>query len=160
VIAARDALNRKPPILIKIAPDLTEKDKEDIAAVISNEKFKVDGLIVSNTTITRPDTLTSPEKGETGGLSGPPLKELSTNTLKDMYKLTQGEIPIIGVGGISNGQDAYEKIRAGASLVQLYTSLTYQGPPVVKKIKQELVLLLKKDGFQSVSEAVGIDSSK
>ncbi|EDO35448.1 predicted protein [Nematostella vectensis] len=150
----------QPPLLVKIAPDLTEEDKIDIASVITRQGHQIDGLIVSNTTITRPSTLQSPNKTEQGGLSGAPLREMSTGAVGDMYRLTEGKIPIIGVGGISSGQDAYDKIKAGASLVQLYTALAYQGPPVVRKIKRELAELLRKDGFGSVQEAVGINHKR
>lgn len=148
---------RKPPLLVKIAPDLTDQDKKDITDVVLKTPGRIDGLIVTNTTITRPESLKSKYKGETGGLSGEPLKDLSTQTVKDMYRLTQGKLPIIGVGGVASGQDAYDKIRAGASLVQLYSALVYQGPPVVSRIKRELGELLEKDGFSNVSEAVGVD---
>jgi len=159
VLEARDSLpvSMRHPLLIKIAPDLSEYDKEDIAAVVTRQKGGVDGIIVTNTTVARPETLKSGNKKETGGLSGKPLKELSTRTVSDMYRLTGGKLPIIGVGGISTGQDAYEKIKAGASLVQLYTAVAYEGPPIVKKIKRELAELLKNDGFNSVEEAIGID---
>lgn len=159
VLEARDTLpvNMRNPLLVKIAPDLSDDDKEDIAAVVSRNKGGVDGIIVTNTTITRPETLKSINKMEKGGLSGKPLTELSTSTVRDMYKLTNGKVPIIGVGGISTGQDAYDKIKAGASLVQLYTALAYEGPPIVKKIKRELAELLKNDGFNAIGEAVGID---
>nr|XP_019935304.1 PREDICTED: dihydroorotate dehydrogenase (quinone), mitochondrial [Paralichthys olivaceus] len=117
----------------------------------------VDGLMVSNTTVSRPETLQDPHKSEVGGLSGQPLKDLSTSTVREMYNLTKGKILIVGIGGVASGQDAMDKIRAGASLVQLYTALTYQGPPIVSKIKRELEQLLKEEGFSSVSEAVGAD---
>ncbi|XP_030613592.1 dihydroorotate dehydrogenase (quinone), mitochondrial [Archocentrus centrarchus] len=157
VLKERDALQqeRKPPVLVKIAPDLTAQDKQDIADVVT--ELGVDGLMVSNTTVSRPETLQDPNKSEVGGLSGEPLKDLSTRTVREMYKLTKGQIPIIGIGGVASGQDAMDKIRAGASLVQLYTALTYQGPPLVTKIKRELEQLLKDQGFSSVSEAVGAD---
>lgn len=148
---------RKPPLLVKIAPDLTEQDKKDITDVVLKVPGRVDGLVVTNTTISRPASLKSKYKEETGGLSGEPLKQMSTQCVKDMYTLTKGKIPIIGVGGVASGQDAYDKIRAGASLVQLYSALVYQGPPVVKRIKRELGELLVRDGFSSVSEAVGAD---
>lgn len=162
VLEARDNLpvQRKPPVLVKIAPDLSDEDKKDIADVLGRKKGGVDGMIISNTTISRPMTLKSESKSETGGLSGVPLKSLSTRTISDMYKLTGGRIPIVGVGGISCGEDAYEKIKAGASLVQLYSALTYQGPPVVGRIKRELDKLLKKDGYESVTDAVGADHKK
>ncbi|CAM9748609.1 unnamed protein product, partial [Discosporangium mesarthrocarpum] len=143
------------PLLVKIAPDLNEEAKKDIAAVAT--EMMIDGLIVSNTTTARPNTLRSEHKGEGGGLSGAPLKSLSTQTVRDMYRLTKGEVPLIGVGGIATGADAYEKIRAGASLVQVYSMLVYTGPGAVPRIKEELAALLRRDGFRSVAEAVGAD---
>jgi dihydroorotate dehydrogenase len=141
------------PILVKIAPDLTEDDIMDIADVALS--YDIDGLIVSNTTITRPKTLSSTLQNETGGLSGKPLMAPSTEMLQKIYKATRGEIPLIGVGGISNGQEAYEKICSGASLVQLYSALVYSGPSLVNQINRELAILLQKDGFSSIEQAVG-----
>nr|CAG4638549.1 EOG090X08P9 [Cyclestheria hislopi] len=157
VLLARNNLNlsKRPPLLLKIAPDLSQDEMKDIAAVILQENCRVDGIIISNTTISRPDSLQSPLKNEIGGLSGEPLKDISTQCVKQMYQLTQGKIPIIGVGGISNGQDAYDKIKAGASLVQLYTGFAYHGPPVVRKIKQELDSIIKSQGYNNIKEAVG-----
>ncbi|XP_075693238.1 dihydroorotate dehydrogenase (quinone), mitochondrial isoform X3 [Rhinoderma darwinii] len=157
VVNARNALpcEHKPAILVKIAPDLSLRDKEDIANVVT--QLGIDGLIVTNTTISCPSTLKDPSSIETGGLSGAPLRDLSTETIREMYALTSGKVPIIGVGGVSCGLDALQKIRAGASLVQLYTALTYQGPPVIGKVARELEKLLIKEGFSSVSEAVGAD---
>lgn len=157
VIERRDEMEVRKPLLVKIAPDLTDRDKEDIAAVVTSRKGYVNGLIISNTTVRRPPSLKNPSKTEEGGLSGPPVRDMSTKTIADMYRLTNGSIPIIGVGGVSSGQEAYKKIRSGASLVQLYTALVYEGPPVVKKIKRELEELLRRDGFKSISEAVGAD---
>ncbi|KAM7040416.1 dihydroorotate dehydrogenase (quinone), mitochondrial isoform 2-T2 [Acridotheres tristis] len=157
VLVERDLLpcKRKPAVLVKIAPDLTAQDKQDIASVVC--ELGVDGLIVSNTTVSRPSSLRSRQRMEPGGLSGKPLRELSTQTIREMYTLTQGRVPIIGVGGVSSGQDALEKIRAGASLVQLYTALVYHGPPVVGAVKRELEELLREQGFRNVMEAVGAD---
>ncbi|NXT80826.1 PYRD dehydrogenase, partial [Zapornia atra] len=157
VLAERDALpgERRPAVLVKIAPDLTPQDRRDIASVVC--ELGVDGLIVSNTTVSRPGSLRSARRSEPGGLSGKPLRELSTQTIREMYSLTQGRVPIIGVGGVSSGHDALEKIRAGASLVQIYTALVYRGPPVVGAVKRELEELLREQGFQSVMEAVGAD---
>lgn len=163
VLLERARTRRKPPILLKIAPDLTEEQKADIAAVVlakSEGKGGIDGLIVSNTTTSRPASLVSRHRDEVGGLSGQPLKDLSTRTIRDMYRLTRGKLPIIGVGGVSSGKDAYEKIRAGASLVQVYTAMAYDGPPVVHRIKTDLVAILQKEGFTNVSEAVGADVKK
>lgn len=142
-----------PPLLLKIAPDLTEEDKRDIAEVALGSGL--DGLIVSNTTIARPATLRSAHAGEAGGLSGQPLFNPSTAALADMYRLTQGRLPLIGVGGIASGADAYAKIRAGASLVQLYTAMVYQGPGLVRRIQRELAGLLGADGFTTLAQAVG-----
>jgi dihydroorotate dehydrogenase len=144
-----------PPLLVKIAPDLTEEDKADIAAVAL--ALKVSGLIATNTTIARPEGLKGAARGETGGLSGRPLFDPSKAVLRDLYRLTEGKIPLIGVGGIASGGDAYRKIRAGASLVQLYTGLIYGGPALVPRIKTELARLLREDGFDSVGAAVGAD---
>jgi len=154
--AARDglALTHKPPLLLKIAPDLTAEDLADIAAVAL--AGGLDGLIVSNTTITRPGV--APRWGqEAGGLSGGPLFPLSTEILRQVYRLTQGKLPLIGVGGIASSADAYAKIRAGASLIQLYSALIYQGPFLARCINRELAALLRRDGFGNVSEAVGAD---
>ncbi|CAO2609900.1 Dihydroorotate dehydrogenase (quinone), mitochondrial, partial [Lemmus lemmus] len=157
VLQERDALKgvRKPAVLVKIAPDLTAQDKEDIASVAL--QLGIDGLIVTNTTVSRPTGLQGALRSEVGGLSGKPLRDLSTQTIREMYALTQGRIPIIGVGGVSSGQDALEKIQAGASLVQLYTALTFLGPPVVVRVKRELEALLKERGFTTVTDAIGAD---
>ncbi|KAF6077259.1 dihydroorotate dehydrogenase (quinone) [Phyllostomus discolor] len=157
VLQERDALKgpQKPALLVKIAPDLTAQDKEDIASVV--RELGIDGLIVTNTTVSRPTSLQGALRSETGGLSGKPLRDLSTQTIREMYALTQGRVPIIGVGGVSSGQDALEKIRAGACLVQLYTALTYWGPPVVGRVKRELETLLKEQGFTRVTDAIGAD---
>ncbi|XP_071424045.1 dihydroorotate dehydrogenase (quinone), mitochondrial [Pithys albifrons albifrons] len=157
VLAERDLLpcDHKPAVLVKIAPDLTAQDKRDIASIVC--ELGVDGLIVSNTTVSRPSSLRSRQRTEPGGLSGQPLRELSTQAIREMYHLTQGRVPIIGVGGVSSGRDALEKIRAGASLVQLYTALVYHGPPIVGTVKRELEELLREQGFKNVMEAVGAD---
>ncbi len=144
-----------PPILVKVAPDLKEEEKELIARVAS--EVGIDGLIVTNTTVSRPPGLASPKRNEAGGLSGAPLFDLSTQVLFDLYRLTEGRIPIIGVGGISSGENAYKKIRAGASLVQLYTALIFEGPRLLGRINEDLAALLGADGFGSVAEAVGAD---
>ncbi|KAM4722683.1 dihydroorotate dehydrogenase (quinone), mitochondrial [Rhinophrynus dorsalis] len=157
VVKARNALQceRKPALLVKIAPDLSTRDKQDIASVVT--ELGIDGLVVTNTTVSRPPTLKDAQSCEAGGLSGAPLRDLATETVREMYALTTGKIPIIGVGGVSSGLDALQKIRAGASLVQLYTSLSYQGPPVVGKVTRELEELLVDQGYTCVSDAVGAD---
>lgn len=153
----RDDLSKqhgiRKPVLYKIAPDLSAQDKEDIVEVAL--AHHIDGLIVTNTTITRPSSLSSSSANEKGGLSGKPLFELSTNTLREIYRLSGGKIPLIGVGGIASAEDAYVKIKAGASLVQLYTALVYQGFGLVSKINEGLIKLLQQDGYNTISEAVG-----
>ncbi len=149
------ALEKQPPLLLKVAPDLTDDDKADIAAVAVTEG--VDGLIATNTTIARPDSLRDPQAGETGGLSGRPLMALSTQVLSDLYRLTEGRLPLVGVGGVASAADAYAKIRAGASLVQLYTALVYDGPGLIPRLARELADLIRRDGFAHISEAVGAD---
>uniref|UniRef100_A0AAG5CYY5 Dihydroorotate dehydrogenase (quinone), mitochondrial n=1 Tax=Anopheles atroparvus TaxID=41427 RepID=A0AAG5CYY5_ANOAO len=157
VLNARSTLpeNERRPILLKLAPDLSDEDLKEIVDVIRNKACAVDGLIVSNTTIDRPASLKSNNAGQLGGLSGPPLKHRSTAMIAKVYKLTQGKVPIIGVGGIFTGEDAFEKIEAGASAVQLYTSFIFHGPPVVPKIKRELDSLLAQNGYANVQDAVG-----
>ena len=144
---------RTPPLLLKIAPDLTDEDKSDIAQV--SQEVGIDGLIVTNTTIERPDSLQSSHKGETGGLSGRPLFEASTRVLGEMYEATGGKMVLVGVGGIEDAQTAYAKFLAGASLVQLYSAMVYQGPGIAAAINRELAGMLKADGFASVLHAVG-----
>ena len=143
------------PIFLKIAPDLTEA--EIIDTVTSTLDHKLDGLIVSNTTLSR-DGLVSLQAAEAGGLSGAPLFELSTRALKVARAASGGKLTLIGAGGVSNGAQAYAKIRAGASLVQLYSALVYTGPRLADRIRRDLVLRLKADGFRSVTEAVGTDA--
>ncbi|XP_053975943.1 dihydroorotate dehydrogenase (quinone) [Hylaeus volcanicus] len=154
----RQSIQSKQPLLLKLAPDLSESERQDVADVIVQKKSKVDGLILCNTTITR-NNLTSSLKEESGGLSGAPLSHMSTAMISDMYKRTHGTIPIIGVGGIFTGADAYDKIKAGASLVQVYTSFAYRGPPILGKIKRELNDMLKQDGLTSIKDAVGRDAN-
>lgn len=146
---------QSPPLLVKVAPDLEEKDRQDVAEVVMASG--IDGLIVSNTTVARPDSLTSPQASETGGLSGQPLYDPSTRMLADFYRLTQGKLPLIGVGGIASGQQAYAKIRAGASLVQVYSALIFKGPWLIEKIKRDLLELMLKDGFARISDVIGAD---
>lgn len=154
---AVDALDgdAKPPLLLKVAPDLTDADKADIADVALD--IPIDGLIATNTTIARPDSLRGAAGSEAGGLSGRPLFDPSTRVLADFYRLTGGRLALVGVGGVASGADAYAKIRAGASLVQLYTGLVYGGPGLVGRIKRDLAKLLRRDGFASVADAVGAD---
>jgi len=146
----------KKPIFIKISPDLDDEQLRDIALMsLANN---VNGLIISNSTIQRPDTLISNYKNEVGGLSGKPIFLNSTILLKKMYSLTNGQITLMGVGGVSNGHECYEKIKAGASLVQLYTALVYHGPKIINNILKELDELITIDGYKNISEAVGKSS--
>lgn len=147
------AVGISAPLLLKIAPDVTDAELEDICQTVIEKQM--DGLIISNTTLARPDTLKSPHASETGGLSGAPLFEPSTERLARAYKMTGGKIPLVGVGGISSGREAYSKILAGASLVQLYSAMVFEGPALVQRVKSELELCLKADGFASIADAVG-----
>ena len=143
------------PIFLKVAPDLEPADIDDIVEI--SLKHKIAALIVSNTTISRPP-LQSRHAGESGGLSGAPLRNLAQQRLRDFRKSSGGAIGLIGVGGISSAEDAYARIRAGASLVQVYSALVYEGPGLAKAINRSLISLLKRDGFANIAEAVGIDS--
>lgn len=143
------------PVFLKVAPDLEPADIDDIVDV--SLARGVAALIVSNTTITRPP-LKSANAVESGGLSGLPLRDLAQQRLRDFRKASGGAIPLIGVGGISSAQDAYARIRAGASLVQIYSALVYQGPGLARRINKGLARLLARDGFGSIAEAVGVDS--
>lgn len=145
------------PILLKIAPDLLTEEREDIAAVVLESG--IDGLIVSNTTLARDGLVSGTHAGEAGGLSGKPLMPMATEVLADMYRLTKAQVPLIGVGGVASGEDAYRKIRAGACLVQLYSALTFDGPDLVGAIKRDLGAALKRDGFENISDAIGADIS-
>lgn len=156
LIEKRDSFSKRVPLFLKIAPDLSMDDKKDIAHIAMD--LQIDALIISNTTVDRPLSLRSPHRQEKGGLSGKPLFSPSTAALAEIYGYTQGKIPLIGVGGISSGLDAYQKIRAGASLVQLYSALVYQGFDLVTRINRDLAGLLAQDGFTSISDAVGIES--
>jgi dihydroorotate dehydrogenase len=142
------------PILVKISPDNTEQELANIAATI--QLSGVSGIIATNTTISR-DGLTHGNAGEIGGLSGRPLTQRSTEVIRSLYAITKGKLPIIGSGGIFTADDAYEKIRAGASLVEVYTALIYRGPGLLKEIHGGLKQRLKQDGFTRISQAVGAD---
>jgi dihydroorotate dehydrogenase len=157
VLAARDRAGQrgKPPLLAKVGPDLDDAAVSDIAEMAL--ATGVDGLIVGNTTVERPSDLRSRHKDEAGGLSGRPLMPIATRCLSAMYRLTGGKLPLIGCGGVTSGADAYAKIRAGASLVQLYSALVFDGLELVGRIKRDLAQRLRADGFKSVSEAAGAD---
>ncbi len=144
-----------PPLLVKLAPDLDDGQRKELAETLV--EAEVDGVILSNTTFDRPAYLPSSFSSEAGGLSGAPVRQKSTDIIRDFYMLTGGTLPIIGVGGVSCGRDAYEKIRAGASLVQLYSALIFKGPGIVNTINKELINLLKADGFDNIAQAIGAD---
>jgi len=152
---ARSTLPQRIPLLVKIAPDLDEQACADIAELATSHG--IEGLVVTNTTIARPSDLKSVHANESGGLSGAPLFEPSTEILRRMRRLTKGRIVLVGVGGVASGAAAYAKIRAGASLVQLYTALTYKGPVLIDRIKRELLDLLQRDGHRSIDAATGTD---
>ncbi|MCI4663869.1 MAG: quinone-dependent dihydroorotate dehydrogenase [Neomegalonema sp.] len=159
VIAERDemaeATESWAPVLVKLAPDLDAAAVEEaVAAMIASG---VDGAIISNTTVARPDTLRSVHAAEKGGLSGAPLFEASTQILRAVAQATEGRLPLIGVGGVGDPAQAYAKIRAGASLVQLYSALVYEGPGLIMRIADGLEELLDRDGFASLADAVGAD---
>ena len=153
VLAARAEGGGRPPRFVKIAPDL---DDDALATIAGCARAAgIDGLIATNTTIERPAALTGRHRAETGGLSGRPLFARATAVLARLYRLSEGRIPLIGVGGIASADDAYAKIRAGASLVQLYTALVYQGPWLVARLNRGLAARLRQDGFATLAEAVG-----
>jgi dihydroorotate dehydrogenase len=154
VIAARDEAvpSAPPPIFLKVAPDLEPADIDAIARIAIDKRLGA--LVVSNTTISRP-ALRSHHAGETGGLSGAPLRSLATQRLRDFRAATGAAIPLVGVGGIATAEHAWERIRAGASLVQLYSAMVYEGPGLGARIVRGLEALMRRDGFASIAEAVG-----
>jgi dihydroorotate dehydrogenase len=152
LLAAVNALDVSKPIFLKVAPDLGEGDPERIARAAIDQG--IDAIIVSNTTVSRPP-LKSRHAGEQGGLSGAPLKPLALDALRRFRRASAGEIPLIGVGGIATAADAFERIRAGASLVQLYSAMVYEGPGIARRIARGLAKHLQREGFESVAEAVG-----
>ena len=159
VCSRRDKLDqnhiRKTPLLVKLSPDLDDQGLQNCTGVI--KEFPIQGVIATNTTLDR-QQLKSSQKIEQGGLSGKPLKERSTEVVRTLFQELGNEVTIIGTGGIFNGTDAYQKIRAGAAAVQIYTALIYEGPGLVRRIKQELAELLERDGFNCVTDVIGIDS--
>jgi len=146
----------RPPLVAKIAPDIDDAGLDAVLEVLLEKG--IDALTLSNTTLARPDTLKSPQQGERGGLSGPPLLRPSTEILRKVFSRTRGTLPLIGVGGISSGADAYAKVKAGASALQLYTALVYQGPWAVRRILVELDQLLAHDGHARLKDAVGVEA--
>ncbi len=142
-----------PPIFLKLAPDLSSAELDDVAKAVAG---KVDALIMGNTTLSR-DSLTSRHRDEGGGLSGKPLATIARAALVDLRKATGGGIPIVAAGGIDSGDEAYARIRMGASLIQIYSAMVYHGPGLARSIAGRLAELLKRDGFATLSDAVGID---
>lgn len=157
ILDTRNAHCAGTPVLVKLAPDLTEAEQEEIADTVI--KSGIDGLILTNTTLARPNHLNKNFSAEKGGLSGSPLTQASTKIIRNFYRLTNGNVPIIGCGGISSAQDAYEKIKAGASLVQIYSALIYHGPALIKRINEELPVLAQKEGFQTIQDTIGKEAS-
>lgn len=147
---------RRPPLLVKVAPDLPEGGLE--AVVETAVRHGVDGLIVSNTTVARPDTLRSRWAGEAGGLSGRPLRDASTRLVARAHRLAAGRLVLVGCGGVATGADVLAKVRAGATLVQLYTAFSLAGPGLVPRLKRELSAALRQQGFSRVQDAVGVDA--
>ena len=153
----REKSNYNKFFLLKVSPDLEKKQIQGITNLIL--EYKIDGVILTNTTNKNRENLVDSNSKETGGLSGKPIKDISTEFVKIFYKELKGKIPIIGVGGVDSGHSAFEKIAAGASAVQLYTGLIYKGPNIVKEIKKELIEILKNKGFKNINEAVGSASN-
>ena len=143
----------KVPLLLKVSPDIRDDQISEIASLAT--KNDISAIILANTTSGNRDNLVSENKKEEGGLSGEPIQQLSTNMIKKFYKQLNGKISIIGVGGVNSGKSAYEKIMAGASLLQLYTSFIFRGPSAAKDIKKELIQILKAEGIKNIEDAVG-----
>ena len=149
---------KKKSILFKLSPNIEVEDVDSLSKIFLDHS--VDGLILTNTSISGKEQLKNFQKSESGGLSGSPIYEKSNIIISEFYKRLRGKIPIIGAGGVSDGETAYEKIKSGASLLQLYTSLVFKGPYVASTINEELVELLKQDGFSNISQAVGINTNQ
>jgi dihydroorotate dehydrogenase len=149
------------PLLVKLSPDLTDDELTNIVEVVNI--VGIDGIIATNTTVKRENLQTPNDKVSAlgaGGLSGRPLKQISTRMIARLYQLTGGKVPLIGVGGIFTAEDAWEKISAGASLIQVYTGMIYQGPSIARDINEGLALILRREGFQHLDEAVGIRANE
>ena len=153
----REKSSFRKSFLLKISPDLNETNINELINLIID--YKIDGIILTNTTDCNRENLLSEHKSETGGLSGKPLRALSTKLIKVFYKSLKGKVPIIGVGGVDSGKAAFEKIAAGASALQLYTGMIYRGPMIVKEIKKDLIKILNEQGFKNIKEAIGSYSS-
>ena len=152
----REKSNFNKSFLLKVSPDLNSSQIPAIVKLIL--EYKIDGVILTNTSNKNRDNLKDPNSKENGGLSGKPIRDLSTEFVKKFYRNLNGKIPIIGVGGVDSGESAFEKIAAGASAVQLYTGLIYKGPNIIKVIKKDLIKILNNKGFKNINEAVGTSS--
>ena len=146
-------LNSDVPLAIKVSPDLNDDQINEVSKIILDQEIKI--IIISNTTDKNREDLKNINKLEKGGLSGKPIEKISNEIISKFYKILKNKTKIIGVGGVSNGNDAFEKIARGATLVQLYTGMVYRGPSIARKISNELIILLKNKGFKNVSEAIG-----
>jgi dihydroorotate dehydrogenase len=154
--ASRDRIKpHRPPVWVKLAPDLSDEALDSLGPALV--EAGVEGLVATNTTIARPP-LRSPRRGEAGGLSGRPLGPRSTEVIRRLYKAIGGRVPIVGSGGVMDADSAYEKIRAGASLIQVYTGFVYRGPAIVREIVTGILERMRRDGFRSIAEAVGADA--
>ena len=150
----KEEKNILKPLAVKLSPDINDSEISEIIELIF--KYKVNGIIISNTTDRNSDDLSDFQKNEKVGLSGKPLNDLSSSLIKKFYKETKGKVQIIGVGGVDSGQSAFDKISSGANVVQLYTGMVYKGPGIVKEMKRELISILKKENIKNISAAVGI----
>ena len=148
--------NITTPIVLKLSPDINNQEISNVNELIL--KFRIDGVILANTTNQNRNNLKDVNKNQSGGLSGVPIQNLSTKFIKNFYKSNKKKTPIIGVGGVDSGQSAFEKIVAGASAIQLYTGMVYKGPGIVREIKSELIEILKKEKIKNISDAIGINS--
>jgi len=148
--------NINKPLVVKLSPDIDQNDISNIVEVII--KYKIDGIIISNTTDKNREKLIDVKKNEVGGLSGQPIKNISTDLIKKFHKELNKKITIIGTGGVDSGKSAFEKITAGANVIQLYTGMIYKGPSIAKEIKKELISILKSEKIKNISEAVGINA--
>lgn len=158
VVAARDAQPMRKPLLVKLAPDLLPAEIDDIVDVCLDGG--IDGIVAANTTIGRPPTLQAPAATETGGLSGLPLRDRATDIVRYIYRSTEGHIPIVGVGGIFTAEDAFARLAAGASLVQVYTGFIYEGPTLARRINRGLLRLMQQHGFASIAEVSGSEARR
>ncbi len=148
--------NIDKPLAIKLSPDIQNKEISNIVEIIN--RYKIEGIVISNTTNQNREKLLDSKKNEVGGLSGQPIKNISTNLIKKFYKELNKKITIIGVGGVDSGKSAFEKITAGANVIQLYTGMVYRGPGIAKETKKELITILKNNKIKNISEAVGINT--